>query len=73
MPKQPRITGRQVIAALKRLGFEEIRQHGSHVTLYHHVKNSTCTVPTHAGKIIAPKTLRSIVKQAGISVNDLLR
>ena len=72
MPKLPRMTGRQVIIVLKRLGFEIIRQHGSHVTLNNPYSNVVCTVPVHANKILAPKTLKSIIKQANISVNDLL-
>lgn len=73
MPRLPRMTGRQVIIALKRLGFEIIRQHGSHATLNHSSTGATCTVPIHAGEILAPKTLKSIIKQANISVNELLK
>lgn len=72
MPKLPRMTGRQVIIALKRLGFEIIRQRGSHITLNHQVTGATCTVPIHSGDILAPKTLKSIIKQANISVDELL-
>jgi predicted RNA binding protein YcfA (HicA-like mRNA interferase family) len=33
MPKLPRISSREAIRALKRLGFEEVRQTGSHLVL----------------------------------------
>jgi len=71
LDKLPRITGRQVVAALKRLGFQEVRQKGSHVTLHNPATGTTCTVPVHAGETLKPKTLRSILKQAGVTVEQL--
>lgn len=69
--KLQRVPGDKVVKALKRAGFVEIRQRGSHCYLYHKHKDSLVTVPVHAGKIIAPKTLKSILKQAGLSVDEL--
>jgi predicted RNA binding protein YcfA (HicA-like mRNA interferase family) len=71
LDKLPRVTGKQVVNALKRLGFQEVRQKGSHVTLHNPFTGKTCTVPVHAGEILKPKTLQSIMKQAGISVEEL--
>lgn len=68
--KLPRVTGDKVVRALKRGGFVEIRTRGSHCHLYHKQKNRLVTVPVHSGKIIAPKTLKSILKHAGITVED---
>ncbi len=73
MPKLPRLTSRQVIRALKRLDFEEVRQKGSHLTLRHSKTGATCTVPVHSGETLAPKTLQSILKQTGVSVEKLLQ
>ena len=56
--------------ALRRAGFEQIRCHGSHLYLYHRTRDALVTVPVHAGKTIAPKTLQSILKQAGISPDE---
>jgi predicted RNA binding protein YcfA (HicA-like mRNA interferase family) len=67
--KLPRdLSGDEVCRALRRLGFEFVRQTGSH---RHCAKGSfhPC-VPMH--REIKPKTLQSILKQAGISVEDLL-
>jgi predicted RNA binding protein YcfA (HicA-like mRNA interferase family) len=57
----------KVCRALKRLGFEFVRQTGSH---RHYVKGTLhpC-VPMH--REIKPKTLQSILKQAEISVEEL--
>ncbi|WP_369425696.1 type II toxin-antitoxin system HicA family toxin [Methanothrix sp.] len=68
--KLPRITGDKVVRALKKAGFVEVRTRGSHCYLYHEQKDRLVTVPVHAGKIIAPKTLKSILKQAGISTEE---
>ncbi len=69
--KLPRVTGDKIVRALKKAGFEEIRTRGSHCYLYHPEKDKLVTVPVHAGKIVAPKTLKSIMKQAEISIDEL--
>jgi predicted RNA binding protein YcfA (HicA-like mRNA interferase family) len=71
--KLPRVTGDKVVRALKRGGFAEIRTRGSHCHLYHEQKNRLVTVPVHSGKIIAPKTLKSILKHVGITVEDFTK
>jgi predicted RNA binding protein YcfA (HicA-like mRNA interferase family) len=67
--KLPRdLSGEEVCRALKRLGFEFVRQTGSH---RHYVKGALhpC-VPMH--RSIKPKTLQSILKQAGLTIEELL-
>ena len=66
--KLPRdLSGQRVVHALKRLGFVQERQEGSHIRL---VRGSLrVTVPAH--RAIAPKTLQSILRQAQISVDEL--
>ena len=66
--KLPRdLSGQRVVHALKRLGFIEERQEGSHIRL---VRGSLrVTVPAH--RALAPKTLQSILRQAQISVEEL--
>ena len=68
--KLPRVTGDKVVKALKKGGFIEIRIKGSHYYLYHEQKDRLVSVPVHVGKIIAPKTLKSILKQAEMSVEE---
>lgn len=68
--KLPRdLSGEEVCSVLKRLGFEFVRQTGSH---RHYVKGTLhpC-VPMH--RTIKPKTLQSILKQAEISIEQLLQ
>jgi predicted RNA binding protein YcfA (HicA-like mRNA interferase family) len=67
--KLPRnLSGPEVIKALQRLGFERVRQKGSHVRLRHLSKK--VTVPLH--KELLPKTLESILNQAQLSIEKLM-
>lgn len=67
--KLPRdISGPEAVKALRRLGFEVVRQEGSHIRL---VRQSVrLTVPNH--NPIAPKTLQSILRQAGVSLEQFM-
>jgi len=71
--KLPRISGQKILHALGKAGFEEVHIRGSHHYLYHSMKDRIVTVPVHSQKIIAPKTLKSILEQADISVDDFIR
>jgi predicted RNA binding protein YcfA (HicA-like mRNA interferase family) len=81
MPKLPRVKSSEVIRALERLGFVQVRQKGSHVILKKQIRLEDggetqvselgCVVPLHS-KTIAVGTLSSILNQANISVEELL-
>ena len=68
MPKLPRISGKECIKALERIGFYQARQRGSHVVMRKDA--SGCVVPVH--KELKPGTLSGILKQAGVSVNEFI-
>ena len=70
MSRLPRATPREVVAALRRAGFEEVRQRGSHLHLYHPDRDTLMTVSMHRGTL-KPKTLTSILKQAGLTAEEL--
>jgi len=75
MPKLPRRSGKEVVKALERAGFEVFDQTGSHVYLHKWEKGSwskRVTVPVHGKKILKLKTLRNIIKQAGLKVDELI-
>jgi predicted RNA binding protein YcfA (HicA-like mRNA interferase family) len=72
MSRQPRLTGKQAIRALRKLGFEVVRTRGSHVFLRHSDGRVT-TVPIHSGEPLGPGLLRSILRDVEISVEDLLK
>lgn len=69
-PKLPRVDCQQVIKALKRAGFEAQRQRGSHLHLYRASDQKRITVPVHKGRIVPIGTLRAILRDAGIDVEE---
>ena len=71
MPRMPRATGSEVLAALKRDGWYVQNVSGSHHRLRHPDRPGLVTVPVHAGDTIHPKTLKSILLQANMTVDDL--
>ncbi len=70
MPRLPRVTAREIIAALERKGFLLARQSGSH-KIYKDDTEKRVTVPFHAQKILHPKLLASIMRDAGITPEEL--
>jgi Predicted periplasmic or secreted lipoprotein len=67
--KLPRIAADKVIKVLERVGFVLTRQSGSH-KVYKNKKSVRITVPYHSGKIIHPKLLKSILKDADLTVDQ---
>jgi len=63
----PRISGREVAAALAKLGYEFDRQRGSHMILRNpRPPYRRIVVPDH--REIAKGTLRSIIREVGVTV-----
>jgi predicted RNA binding protein YcfA (HicA-like mRNA interferase family) len=63
---------REIIKILKKFGFEFLRQAaGSHEIWYNPTTNRYTTIPNHPGDM-PEGTLRAIIKQAGIEVDDFL-
>ncbi|MGA0040899.1 MAG: type II toxin-antitoxin system HicA family toxin [Pirellulales bacterium] len=67
------------MAALKRLGFEEVRQKGSHLVLRKNASNPdgtsaavVCVVPLHR-KDLAIGTLASVLRQAGVDAETFIQ
>jgi predicted RNA binding protein YcfA (HicA-like mRNA interferase family) len=56
--------------AVERLGFSLVRQSGSH-RIYKDAEGRRVTLPFHAGKVLHPKLLLSIMREAGISQDQL--
>jgi len=72
MPKMPRISSREVIRALERLGFEQVRQTGSHVVMKKETEEGEigCVVPMH--RELKVGTLSGILKQAQVTVEEFI-
>jgi predicted RNA binding protein YcfA (HicA-like mRNA interferase family) len=70
MPKLPRVTARQMASVMEKLGFSLTRQSGSH-QIYKNAAGKRATIPFHAAKILHPKVLKSILRDAELSAEDL--
>jgi predicted RNA binding protein YcfA (HicA-like mRNA interferase family) len=67
--KLPRdVSGSDAVKAFKRLGFETVRQEGSHIRMAKGERR--VTIANH--KSIVPKTLQSMLRQAGVSVEEFV-
>ena len=73
MPKLPRLSGKEVIKALSKIGFEHVRTRGSHAILNKQTVYGKITIPVPLHKEIAKGTLKSIMKQADLTLDDLLK
>ncbi len=67
----PAVTSKEVVKVLESIGFQFIRQSGSSHAIYKRADDKRRTnVPMHSGKIIKRKTLKSILKDAGLTVDQ---
>ncbi len=65
--KLPRITAAEAISVLEKANFFLSRQNGSH-KIYKNKRGRRATVPYHTGTILHPKVLKSIITDAGMTV-----
>ena len=71
MSRVPVLKPREVIRALERLGFVEVRQRGAH-RQFRHPDGRGTTVPFHSGRDIAPPLLRQIIKDIRVTPEEFL-
>lgn len=72
MPPLPVLSTRKVLAVLHRHGFEEVRQSGSHRVMRHPDGRWT-TVPIHGSRDIRKGTLKAIIIDTGLAIEDFTR
>ena len=68
MLEVPIISGKEAVKIFESLGFKIVRQKGSHVVL--RKENKGCVIPIH--KELAIGTLRSAIKQAGVTIEEFI-
>jgi len=71
MTRLPRITGKELLAALRRIGFDVIRVKGSHHFARHPDGRAT-VVPVHAGTTLGLGLLAKILSDVRIGIDELL-
>jgi predicted RNA binding protein YcfA (HicA-like mRNA interferase family) len=73
MPPLPVLRAKEVLRALLSAGFYIHHQTGSHARLFHHTKPELrVTIAIH-NKELPPKTLKSIIRQAGYTPEGFLK
>lgn len=73
MSKLPHLSGKEVIKALSKVGFQPARQKGSHVILVKQSENGKLGVPVPLHKEIDIGTLLDIIRQAGLKREEFLK
>ncbi len=71
-PKLPVLSGKELVKALVRAGFEVVRVRGSHHFL-RHADGRVTVVPSHGQESIGPGLLGKILHDCGITREDLVR
>jgi len=66
--KLPRLSGQECLRALQRLGFEVVRQRGSHVVMRR--GTGGCVVPMH--RELKVGTLHGVLKQGGVTAEQFI-
>jgi len=61
MPKLPVIKGAELMSLLSKVGFEVVRQRGSHVRMRREKDGKVVTIPTHPGQDLDRGLLQKII------------
>jgi len=71
MAHLPVVSGKQFVSAMKQLGYEVDHQTGSHMILRNtNPSHRRLTVPNH--RTLAKGTLRKLIREAGITIEELV-
>ena len=74
MPKLPVLSGNEAIKALSKIGFKHVRTRGSHAILNKFdEQKGKITIPVPLHKELAKGTLKSIMNQADLTLEELLK
>ena len=70
MPRLPVLSGREVVRAFESLGWQVVRQTGSHIVLVKDGHRATLSVPDH--REVARGTLRKLIRSADLAVDEFV-
>ena len=70
-PKMPVVTPKMMTSFLKSLGFEEVRQRGSH-HFFRHQDGRTATIPEHGNENLGRGITSKILRDVEVSRDDFL-
>ena len=70
--KLPILSAKEIIKILEKIGFQELRQKGSH-RYFKHPDGRTTVVPVHPGRDVGRGLLRRIIKEIEISREEFMK
>jgi predicted RNA binding protein YcfA (HicA-like mRNA interferase family) len=70
MPKLPVLSGAKAVKLFEKAGWRIARQKGSHVIMLKSGNITSLSIPQH--KELAPGTLRSLIRSAGLRVEEFV-
>ena len=70
-PKPPLLSGKEIVKALKRIGYYRVGQRGSHIKISNDSTQITLIIPDH--REVDRWTLKGILKDAELSVEEFLK
>ena len=73
MPKLPIVSGKDILKVLVHLGYAHVRTTGSHAILNKITPDGKITIPVPLHPELAKGTLKSIMRQANLELDDLLK
>jgi predicted RNA binding protein YcfA (HicA-like mRNA interferase family) len=73
MAKLPSIRARNVVRIAESVGFVFDRQKGSHAVYFRVSDRRRVVIPMHGSKDLKPGTLRGIIGDLGLSVEEFIR
>lgn len=68
MPVTPLLNAHEVVKVFESFGWHMSRQNGSHIIMVKEGSSATLSIPNH--KPVARGTLRSLIRDAGLTVNE---
>jgi predicted RNA binding protein YcfA (HicA-like mRNA interferase family) len=71
MTRIPALRASEIVRALQRLGFERLRQKGSHIRL-RHPDGRFASVPDHGSRELRREFVLNILKQSAVEIGDFL-
>lgn len=71
MAQLPVLSGRELVRAFEKFGWQVARQRGSHIVLVKEGARATLSVPNH--KEVARGTLRSLIRAAGLTPEEFVQ
>ncbi|OPX19538.1 MAG: hypothetical protein BZ151_08635 [Desulfobacca sp. 4484_104] len=66
-------SGEQVVKAFSKAGWQVARQRSSHIILTREGYEATLSIPVHKGKIVKRGTLRNLIRDAKMTVEEFLQ